>query len=93
MKPGPAASALEHVRFALKIRGEAGGQRARVRTSLLRFPRVDHRRVGREVAMGGLARRLDDEAAEIKVARQLARRDPLFEQSRRCALEVSENVH
>ena len=43
--------------------------------------------------MGRLARRLDDEAAKIEVARQFAGRDPLFEQARDARLEVRENIH
>ncbi len=43
--------------------------------------------------MGRLAWRLDDEAAEIEVARQFSRRDPLFEQARDARLEVGENIH
>ena len=43
--------------------------------------------------MGRLARRLDDEAAKIEVARQFAGRDPLFEQARDARLEVGENIH
>ena len=43
--------------------------------------------------MGRFARRLDDEAAKIEVARQVSRRDPLFEQARDARLEVGENIH
>ena len=68
-----------HIRLKLEIGDKRFRKRARVRAGLLGFPRIDHRRVGREVAVGRLARRLDDEAAKIEVARQFARRDPLFE--------------
>jgi hypothetical protein len=43
--------------------------------------------------MRPLARRLDDEAAKIEVARQFSRRNPLFEQAGDARLEVGENVH
>src|ERR1700728_5156013 len=82
-----------HVRLALEISDKGFRKRARIRASKLGFPRIDHRRVGREVAMGRLARRLDDAAAEIEVARQFSRRNPLFEQARDARLEVGENIH
>ncbi len=93
MKPGPATSALCTSGSRVEIGDERRRESARIRARLLRFPRVDHRRVGREVAMRRLARRLDDEAAEIEVARQFPGRDPLFEQPRDARLEVGENVH
>ena len=43
--------------------------------------------------MRGVARRLDDESAEIEVARKLARRDALFEHRRNTRLEIRKNVH
>src|ERR1700684_351014 len=105
MKPGPAASALctsgSRSRSATRVAASARGVEpasvacsgAWVQASKLGCPRIDHRRVGGEVAMGRLARRLDDEAAEIEVARQFSRRYPLFEQARDARLEVGENIH
>ncbi len=84
---------VRNVRFALEILGEACGQSARVRAGLLGLASVDHRRVGREVAVRGLARRLDEEAAEVEVARQFSRRDALLDQPGDTRLEVGENVH
>ena len=43
--------------------------------------------------MGRLARRLDDKAAKIEIARQFSRRDPFFEQAGDARLEVGEKVH
>ena len=43
--------------------------------------------------MRRIARRLDDKAAKIKVARQFSRRDPLFEQACDARLEVGEKIH
>ena len=93
MKPGPATSALSTSGSRARSGGERFGQRARIRAGRLGFARIDHRRVGREIAVRGLARRLDDEAAEIEVARQLARRDALLEQRGNARLEIGENVH
>ena len=82
-----------HVRFLPEISDKGRSESARIGAGLLGFLRVNHRSVGREVAVARLARRLDDEAAKIEVARQLSRRDPLFEQARDARLEVGENVH
>ena len=82
-----------HIRVLAEIGDQARGESARIRARKLGFLRVDHRRVGREVAMRRLARRLDDEAAKIEVARQVSRRDPLLQQARDARLEVGENVH
>ena len=43
--------------------------------------------------MRRIARRLDDEAAEIEIGAAAARGDPLFEQTRDARLEIGENVH
>ena len=43
--------------------------------------------------MRGLARRLDHEAAEVEIARQVSRRDPFLDQPGDARLEVGENVH
>ena len=43
--------------------------------------------------MGGLPRRLDDEAAKIEAARQFSAGDPFLEQPGDARLEVGENVH
>ncbi len=43
--------------------------------------------------MGGVARRLDDEAREIEVRGQLARRDPPLDQRGDARLEIRKNVH
>ena len=82
-----------HVRFVAEIGDKALRKGARIGASLFGFLRVDHRCVGREVAMGCFPRRLDDEAGKIEVARQFSRRDPLFEQARDARLEVGENIH
>ena len=82
-----------HIRLKPEIGDKPFGERARVRARLLGFPRVDHRRVGREVAVGRVARRLDDEAAKIEVRRQFARGDPLFDETGDARLELGEDVH
>ncbi len=43
--------------------------------------------------MGGVARRLDQKAGEIEVARQFAGRDPLFNQRPNAGLEIRKDVH
>ncbi len=67
MKSGAGDLGLCHVRLGGEIGGERFGERARVRARGLRLPGVDHRGVGREIAMGGVARRLDHETGEVEV--------------------------
>ena len=43
--------------------------------------------------MGRLARRLDDEAAEIELRRQFARRDPFLDEPGDAPLKIRKNVH
>ena len=93
MKPGPAASALATSGSRHQIRGEARGESARIRAGSFGFARIDHRRIGREIAVSGVAGRLDDEAAKVEIARQISRRDPFLKQPDDARLEVRENVH
>src|SRR5271170_426295 len=92
-EPGSGGFGAQNVRFAREIQGEACGQGARIRAGLFGFPRIDHRRVGREIPMGGLPRRLNDEAAKIEAAGQFSASDPFLEQPGDARLEVGENVH
>ena len=89
----PRGLGAQHVRFAREVRSEAYGQGARVRAGLLGFPRIDHRRIGREIAVGRLPRRLDDEAAEIEAAGQCSASNPFLEQPGDARLKVGEYVH
>ena len=62
MKPGPATSTASTSGDLPQRVGQRFGDRARIAARRLGFARVDHRGVGRQVAMRRLARRLDDEA-------------------------------
>ena len=93
MKSGPGDLGARDLRLGGEIGGEPLGERARVRTRGLGFLRIDHRRVGREVAVGGIARRLDDEAGEVEAGGQVAGVDPLFDQRRDAGLEIRKKVH
>ncbi len=84
---------LENVWFQREVGDETLSKLARTRAGHFRLASVDHRRVGREVAVGRVARRLDEKAAEIETARQFARCDPLFNQRRHAGLEIRKNVH
>ena len=89
----PGGFGAQNIRLSGEIRDQACGQGARIRTSLLGFPRIDHSRVGREITVGRVPRRLDSEAAKIEAARQFSDRDPFLEQPGDARLEVGENVH
>ena len=75
----------------------AAGQR---RADLLgQFQRVlldragqHHRRVGRQIAMRRVARRLDRDAAEIEARRQAARRREIVQRSNNQTAKIAENV-
>ena len=82
-----------HIRLKPEIGDKRFRKRARAGAGLFGFPRIDHRRVGREVAVGRVARRLDDEAAKIEIARQFARGDPLLDETGDARLELGEDVH
>src|SRR5206468_2517138 len=73
--------------------GKARRERPRARPRRLRLAGVDQRRVGREIAMRRLPRRLDHKSAEIEIARKLAGGDALVDQGGHARLEVRKNVH
>ena len=91
------AGAGDLSRRDVRIAREIGGQRHRELAGRLvmrlRLAGVDHGRVDGEVAMGGVARRLDGEPGEVQTVRQGSRRDPGAQQGGDAAAEVGENVH
>ena len=92
-EPRPGDLDLEHARRAREIGGQGLSEGARSGAGRLYLTRVDHGGVGRKIAMRGVARRLDDEAVEIEIARQFAGGGPLFEHRRNVRLEIRKNVH
>ena len=78
MKPGPAISALGDAGDRGQLRHDRLGQSARIGAGALG---EHHRRVGGEIAMGRIARRLDRDRAAIDAGRQRAFRLEGIEQS------------
>ena len=90
MKPGPATAALSTSGFGLQRSDELVGKRPGARSGGFGLFRVDHGGVGREIAMRGVARRLDDETAEIEPGRQPASVDLGLQQVFEARLQRSE---
>ena len=67
---------LRHVGYGAQLFGQRGGERARVRPRRLG---EHHGRVGGEVAMRGVARRLDRDVRAVEPARQRARGNEAIE--------------
>ena len=74
MKPGPATSTLAIEAIGAQLFGNGFGQFARLAAGVLG---QHHRRIGRHVAMRGLARRLDHDARLVDAGGQDAGRDQL----------------
>ena len=85
MKPGPAISALSISGSSRELRRDQLGERARVG---LRRLGQHHRRVGREIAMRRIARRLDRDVAAIEPGGQIAGGFERVEVWRRCVGEA-----
>ena len=69
MKPGPAISTEVTVGQRLELRRDQRGKRARIGPRRLG---QHHRRIGREVAVRRVARRLDRDRAAVEAGRQRA---------------------
>ena len=74
---------------ALQRRGDLFGEHHRV---LLHLPRQDHRRIGREIAMRRVARRLDRDPRDIEPGRQRALGDEVVERGQENPAKIAENV-
>ncbi len=82
-----------HVRRLSEDFGQRFGQGARIAAGRLGFARVDHRRIGRQVAVRRLARRLDDEAGKVEIGRRPPRRRQVVQRGAHPGLEILENIH
>ena len=87
---GPGDLDLCDARIVLEVGDEQLGQGARVHA---RFLGQHHGGVRGEIAMGGIARRLDHDAADIEPRGNLARLGQPAERIRNPLLEQPENVH
>ena len=90
MKPGPAISVLVISGRFSKLGGDLLGQVARLQAGVLG---QHHRRVGGEIAVAGLARRLDHDAREIGRRRKYAGLGQRLDGSADMCGEELEDVH
>ena len=81
---------LVHPRIAAQVAGDQLGKGARIGAGLLG---EDHRRVGGEVAMRRVARRLDDDAPDVEALREAAGFHEPRERVGDAPLEKREDVH
>ena len=81
---------LVHPRIAAQVAGDQLGEGARIGAGLLG---EDHRRVGGEVAMRRVARRLDDDAPDVEALREAAGFHEPRERVGDAPLEKREDVH
>ncbi|MDT4870268.1 hypothetical protein FQZ97_1053400 [compost metagenome] len=81
---------LDHVGVLGELGDQPLSQRARVLPG--RF-RQHHRRVGREIAMGGVARRLDGDAGEVECTAIFWSQFKRFDGFGNPLAEIGENVH
>ena len=79
-----------HVLVGAKSSGDRFGKRARVLAGVLG---QYHRRVGREIAMGGVARRLDRDARQIERAAVFAFQIKPLNGFYDSLVEIGEDVH
>jgi hypothetical protein len=79
-----------HVGLALEPQLQFAGERAR---RDLRLLREHHRRIGREVAVRGIARRLDRDAGQVEAHGQFARAHHRLELGDHQAMKIREQIH
>ncbi len=90
MKPGPATSTRRDLRPLAKLGGDPLGEIARLEAGILG---ERHRRIGREVAVAGLARRLDDDPRQVRRRGKNTFRRNGFDRRADMRSEELEDVH
>ena len=73
--------------------GDFDGELTRIGERLLRLLRKNHRRIGGEVAMRRVARRLDDKSLQIQVLGQAAACHDPVQHRRNQIVKIGEKVH
>ncbi len=92
-KARPSDFRLIHVGIVRQRHRKFSRNLARIGEMRFRLFRIDHRRIDREIAMRGIARRFDDKTREIEIGRQTAIGDDVLQQRRNAAVEIGINVH